>query len=541
MAPQNPEPTQAPRLTRRNTLTLAVLFAATLTSAHARPWYIRDTTGTTEADFVSLDGTNVTLRMPDGFQKVLPLSAFVQIDQDFIAAEAKKAAKSKPQTTPATTATPTVDNVPHGPPNRIGQSFESILSRNLVLAGNDQIHITGTGDPISGSSFHFTSPDAWLFFDHLNSDAVEKFIERFRVDNAPAALNQNLRISTYGTGCVVIPHGPTYPALLAFPDRPGAGTPVRLKCHVAYDSAKLATLKANIHSLILRRGYMATIADHTDGSGVSRNIVAQDHDIVIPALTPPLDHNVHFVRVFPWRWTTKKGIAGDIGDGLNLGWWYNWNLNQRSNALMEYVPIRQKQSWPGLDHNWQDIGATSLLGFNEPDHKDQANMSVDAAIATWPKLLATGLRVGSPAVSDGGLNWLYEFMRKADAAKLRVDFVAVHYYRAVGKAADANGAASQFHSFLSDIHNRTHRPIWITEWNNGANWTHAEKPDEKQQKAAITQMIRMLDSTPFVERYALYNWVEDCRAVKRKDGSLTPAGEAYRDEPSPIPTIINTP
>ena len=53
-------------------------------------------------------------------------------------------------------------------------------------------------------------------------------------------------------------------------------------------------------------------------------------------------------------------------------------------------------------------------------------------------------RLGSPAVSDGGLGWLYDFMAKADAAKLRVDFVAVHYYRAVEDPGDGKAAADQF-------------------------------------------------------------------------------------------------
>jgi len=44
----------------------------------------------------------------------------------------------------------------------------------------------------------------------------------------------------------------------------------------------------------------------------------------------------------------------------------------------------------------------------------------------------------------------------------------------------------------------------------------------------------MLDRTPFVERYAIYNWVEDVRNVQRDDGSLTPAGQAYRDDVAPL-------
>jgi hypothetical protein len=187
-----------------------------------------------------------------------------------------------------------------------------------------------------------------------------------------------------------------------------------------------------------------------------------------------------------------------------------------------------------MDQDWEAKGATHLLGFNEPERPDQANMKVDEAISAWPILLETGLRLGAPAPSDGGLGWLYEFMTKADAAKLRVDFVPVHYYRAVNDPKDAKGAASQFYAFLKGVHDRVKRPLWVTEWNNGANWTKAPDPSVAQQEDAIREMIKMLDDTPFVERYAIYNWVEEVRFIKAKDGSLTPAGEVYRDKVSPL-------
>jgi hypothetical protein len=228
-------------------------------------------------------------------------------------------------------------------------------------------------------------------------------------------------------------------------------------------------------------------------------------------------------------------MAGDIGEKFDVGWFYNWNLNKKSTLDVEYVPIRQNRWWPGLDRqDWTERGANTLLGYNEPDHKDQSNLTVDEALAGWPDLLATGLRLGSPAVSDGGLGWLYEFLRKADAAGLRVDFVAVHYYRSYSNPADPEGAARQFYNFLKGVHDRVQRPIWVTEWNNGANWTKDPDPTPAQQKATIAAMVRMLDETPFVERYAIYNWVEDVRFIQKKNGSLTGAGEAYRDEVSPV-------
>jgi hypothetical protein len=397
------------------------------------------------------------------------------------------------------------------------------------------LHVTGTDDPITGSIFNFTAPDGWLFLDNIAPSIVtSKFLGRMRVDGGAASLDKNLRVEQYGSGSVVIPHGPDFSAMIVYDGESLSGSSLPLKCHEEYNAMKLGKLNKPISSFVLKRGYMATIAQKENGSGVSRNYVAQDHDIQVNELPTGLDEGVRFIRIFPWSWVGKKGIGGNIGKNLNLDWYYNWDAGGSSTSDMEYVPIRQNRWWPGLDQNWKSKRATHLLGFNEPDRPDQAKMSVDEAISTWPALLSTGLRLGSPATSDGGLNWLYQFMTKADETGLRVDFVAVHYYQAVADPDDARGAADQFYRYLKNIHDRVKRPLWVTEWNNGANWTKAPDPSYKQQKAAITAMIKMLDETPFVERYAIFNWVEDVRNIERKDGSLTPAGEIYRDNVSPV-------
>lgn len=413
------------------------------------------------------------------------------------------------------------------------QKVDRILNRMVTLDGATAVHVTGEGDPLANSSINFTSPDAWLFLEKISpSKVASSYLNQMSINGQRAVLGQNTRVVAYGSGSVVIPHGPSFGAMTVFSGESFSGSSKSLECYVPYDDARLGDMKKSIRSFLLKRGYMATIAQEENGRGVSRNYVAQDHDVEIKSLPPELDRNVRFVRIFPWRWTSKKGVAGGIWQNLNVGWYYNWNITDNSSLDVEYVPIRQNRWWPGLDQNWKDRGSTHLLGYNEPDRSDQAKMSVDDAIAGWPDLLATGLRVGSPAPSDGGLGWLAEFMKKAEAANLRVDFVAVHYYRAVNPR-DATAAASQFYRYLKDIHDRYKRPIWITEWNNGANWTNAGDPTPSQQKAAIREMIKMLDETPFVERYAIYNWVEKVRHVQDDNGSLTPAGKIYRDQESP--------
>lgn len=404
--------------------------------------------------------------------------------------------------------------------------------RKVVLTGSK--HVQDKAEVFEKSAYNFDSPDAWLFIPDLPpSQVIATHLERMVVKYEPAVLNGNLRVAAYESGTVVIPQGAKFAAMTVYDGKSLGGPSMPLECNVKYNDAKLGTMKGAISSFRLKRGYMATLAENENGSGISRNYVAQDNDVEVKDLRD-LDGKVRFVRVFPWRWTSKKGIAGGIHEGLKLGWYYDWNISQNSTPDLEYVPIKQKRYWPGLDQDWKARGSTHLLGFNEPDRPDQAKMTVDEAISAWPELLGTGLRLGSPAVSDGGLGWLYDFMKKADEKKLRVDFVAVHYYRAVADPGDGKAAASQFYNFIKEIHERTGRPIWITEWNNGANWTGGRDPNAKEQAKAVEEMTKMLDKTPFVERYALYNWVEEGREIKRKDGSLTPAGEIYRDKASPL-------
>ena len=354
------------------------------------------------------------------------------------------------------------------------------------------------------------------------------------VNGSPAELDTNLRIAAYGMGTVVIPQGLEFPALSLYPQENLAGDAQQIICYQKNTDQAFAGLGGKAGSLVLKRGYMATLAENADGSGFSKNFVAQDHDVVIKSLPSALQEKLSFAKVFPWKWTAKKGIGGNFGEALGIAWYYNWSINSESSLNLEYVPIKQKKNWPRLTQDWQRRGSVHLLGFNEPDKKDQANMTVDEAIAGWPRLLATGLRLGSPSTSDGGLKWLYQFMDRADKEGLRVDYVAVHYYRAVPDPGDGKAAAAQFKRFLQTIHDRTKRPLWVTEWNNGARWTKARAPNPQEQKRAVVAMMEMMEETEFVERYALFNWGEPSRLLMQKGGVITPAGEAYRDLPTNI-------
>jgi hypothetical protein len=97
-----------------------------------------------------------------------------------------------------------------------------------------------------------------------------------------------------------------------------------------------------------------------------------------------------------------------------------------------------------------------LLGFNEPDGSDQANMTVAEAIERWPLLEQVGVPLGSPAVVGIDNDWLTDFMSQAESNGLRVEFVCVHNYGGLNVYA--------FLTKLQDVYNKYGKPIWITEF-----------------------------------------------------------------------------
>lgn len=410
----------------------------------------------------------------------------------------------------------------------------TLTDTTVMMTGRSELHLTHATTPFAGSVVHLNSPDAWVAFPNIRPATVAaSHLAQIRVNGAVASSGVNVRVAQFERGTMVIPHGPSFQPLEAFAGPDFTGQSMTFTPYQYYNTTgTLGVLHRNISSFRLKRGYMATMTTQANGTGNGRVYVAQDGDLEIGRLPSSLNDAVVFVRVLPWRWVSKKGSCDVPADTVNAHWFYNWANDRNSTLNWEYVPIRQQRYWPDYPTNKPD--STHLLGFNEPDnpvedsYKTLGNGSITTALDTWPGLLATGLRVGSPAVTDGGLNWLYSFMDQAAARNLRVDYVAVHFYR-------CGFSAQQLYDWLYDIHIRTGgKPLWITEFNNGADWTNCADPSYQENANRIREFIQMLEAAPFVERYALYSRVEYMRQLTYDSGGLTPAGEVYRNQASSL-------
>jgi hypothetical protein len=145
-----------------------------------------------------------------------------------------------------------------------------------------------------------------------------------------------------------------------------------------------------------------------------------------------------------------------------------------------------------------------LLGFNEPDMASQSNMTVSQALRLWPKLMSTGLRLGSPAVATGAATpggWLDRFMRGARARHYRVGFIAVHWY---GADFATRPAVQQLRSYLQAIYARYRLPIWLTEFALIRFGPAVSFPSARRQAAFLTAATSMLGRLSYVQRYAWF-------------------------------------
>lgn len=413
---------------------------------------------------------------------------------------------------------------------------------NYTVGSNAELRIS---TPITANgTVNLVSDSAWLILDGiLPSEAIASHFSYISVNGQAAVNNINIRVTNYLRGCVIMPQTPTYEALSLFKDTDFAGEEMKCIPYKYYKIADLGSFDNTVSSFKLKKGYMATFAQNENGTGYSKVFIAEKEDIQISTLQVGLNDKVSFVRVFPWRYTEKKGFGSGAPDFnrsvtpvklLKAGWFYHWGTTSAEDLTdVEFVPMK----WNAkslTDYRWKEIldinYSNHLLGFNEPDHATQGNMTLNEMLLYWPKMMESGMRLGSPAPA-GNRQLLYDFIDKCDELNYRVDFVAIHDY--------GEGTALSFYNLCKAVHDRTGRPIWITEFNWGGTWT-AGRPTYAQIAARITEIIEKYDTEGIIERYSIFNFdeIDQNRAVfytpAIPDYNITPLGVAYRDNASPM-------
>ncbi|WP_162854531.1 glycosyl hydrolase [Sphingobium estronivorans] len=228
------------------------------------------------------------------------------------------------------------------------------------------------------------------------------------------------------------------------------------------------------------------------------------------------------IGVGTWPLHGEARMIRDI-DRLGARWFYSWT-KRAPQSDRRFVPMH----WGRQDSAGQTHAV--MLAFNEPDEPKQAAMTVEEALAQWPRLMAAARRLSSPATSReqtlGAQSWLGRFMAEAERRSYRVDFIAVHYYT-------QDPDIGLFKRFLEQVHAQYGRPVWVTEWAL-ADWDRPDRFSAAQQQAFFEGAVQMMDDLDFVERHAWFGTYAGLdnldlgSALLTRDGRLTPLGDAFR-------------
>jgi len=241
----------------------------------------------------------------------------------------------------------------------------------------------------------------------------------------------------------------------------------------------------------------------------------------------------------------KRGVAYNHEDGGDatalspeIGWWYNWSPFPDPDAYpalrdsgLEFVPM----IWTGPPRASIDVAglirdlppeARYLLGFNEPNFGEQANLTPAEAAAAWPQLEeiadARGLALVSPALNycGGSCNetdpfvWMDAFLAACDGC--RIDYIAFHWYACSRDALQS--ILGRFEAYG--------RPVWLTEF----SCLDAADISVPVQEQYMRDAVAILEADPQVFRYAWFigrSSTSQPYSLLGDPGQLTSLGDTY--------------
>lgn len=221
----------------------------------------------------------------------------------------------------------------------------------------------------------------------------------------------------------------------------------------------------------------------------------------------------------------KRGISYNIpsaedikslSDGLS--WYYNWGYTASDDASileaietykLDFIPM----TWgKNIDKErlrtfyQKNPQIKYILGFNEPNFLEQANIGPKDAAARWHEIEEIadefGLKIIGPAmnyapangaVTEDGVTYSDPF-KYLDAffeacPDCRIDYVAAHCYM---------NQSSALKWYLSQ-YKKYGKPIWLTEF---CAWENNVTPE--MQKTLLVEALNYLESDPDIYRYSWF-------------------------------------
>ena len=211
---------------------------------------------------------------------------------------------------------------------------------------------------------------------------------------------------------------------------------------------------------------------------------------------------------------TKRGLAYNDGElcsslGSGFGFAYNWAQTESKDVGAPFIPMMHKASdstaeaWLANVDKAVKAGSTAVMGFNEPDHADQANMSPEAACAAWKEYMNPiasshpDVTILGPSVTNGpppnmGLSWLTRFHESCPDAIVHA--TNIHFYD-IYEEATIDRFKAQVEKAAADYG----KPVWITEFGLNPGSASVE-----QASSFLKEAMAYCDSSDKVQGYSWF-------------------------------------
>ncbi|MFT7231837.1 MAG: beta-glucanase (GH16 family) [Cyclobacteriaceae bacterium] len=365
----------------------------------------------------------------------------------------------------------------------------------------------------SQGSIDIMDAKSWVKFNGVNPNVIETdYLDQISSNSASLTLGSDVRINQYYfKGSLVRLLDANEEPLTLYSNNNLEGSSFGVSEFLIYKATDLGAFDNAASSFRLERGYVATMAISTDGTGKSAVFIANEEALQLN-LPTNLDNKISFIRVMPWNWVIKKGGASFTED-IGTSWTYNWGNSAESLPNLEYAPM----AWGGNSASTAAVAGhilkenvTHIMGFNESDNCDDQSgqfgnlCQINVAVPLFENLMGTGLRLVSPSPRENGpFGWLSDFRDLADQTDVRMDVVGVHWYDWGSNPVNspyenAQNVFNRFKTYLTNVHNEYQKPIWITEFNANPN------RDSSVHIDFIKLALPYLESLDYVERYCIF-------------------------------------
>ncbi|KAF2819817.1 hypothetical protein CC86DRAFT_374938 [Ophiobolus disseminans] len=210
---------------------------------------------------------------------------------------------------------------------------------------------------------------------------------------------------------------------------------------------------------------------------------------------------------------SKRGLAYNEASlcktlGSKFGFAYNWGQVENNDVGAPYIPMMHRPSESTAEAWLKNVdkavakGGKAVMGFNEPDHAAQANLSPADACTAWKNYMNPiaashpDVTIIGPSVTNGpppmGIDWLSRFHDACPDAIVHA--TNIHFYDIYESA-----TITRFKAQVEKAASLYGKPVWVTEF--GLNPGSAS---QEQAATFLKEAMAYLDASDKVQGYSWF-------------------------------------